>query len=313
MPTLPATHFAPSVRVAIVAIALSVSVAPAFAQDSGGIFGGGIFGGSKKSKQQAQNTVRIDQMEAQIRSMTGQIQELAHEVRTLRERIRRMQEDNDYRFQELEGAAPARKRSSAEPPETRGTIAANNGDDPARQPQILGTVPANEPAGSAAGGPLDLSALARGDIGPSNTLPGVSTPSEPQIARVTPVSPRDAYDRAYGMILSGDYRGAEIEFRGFLDAYPDHRLAGNAQYWVGESLYARRDFRAAADAFLKSYTAYPDGRKAPDSLLKLGLSLSGLKEPRAACATYSELLTKYPNAPRTIRKRARAEQKRGQC
>jgi len=273
------------------------------------------------SAAQAEAARRIERLEAQVRSLTGQVQEMGFQIRTLQDQMRRIQEDTEYRLQELEGGKSTGKRSRRKT-ETRGTIAANDTPATEENSRVLGTVPTDEdgspPAGSS-GGPLDLSALARGvttpnPVAPSSSLPGVKTLNEPQVAAISPsVSPRDAYDSAYGSILNGDYAAAEAGFRSFLQAFPNHQLAGHAQYWVGESHFARGKYRNAADAFLKSYTDYPEGRKAPDSLLKLGLSLSGLGEPGAACATYSELLNKYPNAPRTIRKRAGREHKRGKC
>ena len=61
-----------------------------------------------------------------------------------------------------------------------------------------------------------------------------------------------------------------------------HKLAGNAQYWLGETHYVRRDYKAAATAFLNGYTTFENSPKAPDSLLKLGMTLvvMGEKENR---------------------------------
>ena len=87
------------------------------------------------------------------------------------------------------------------------------------------------------------------------------------------------------MMVAGDYAGAETGFRRFLETHPNDPLSANAQFWIGESLYARKKYRDAADAFLKGYTDYPDSSKVTDSLLKLGLSLKGLGQTEAACAT----------------------------
>lgn len=293
-----------------------------------------LFGGRDDS----QANVRINQVEEQMRVLTGQIEELNFQIRQLQDQIRRMQEDNEYRFQQLEGSTG--NRSDAGGGGTRdlaGTLDDTTGYGPAGG-GTLGQLPADTGSGDAdygseggyvaggGAGPLDLSALARGTgggfapSGPDTAPPGVSS-GAPQddgfaTARVDAGGgddPRAAYDAAYSRILSGDYAGAEAGFRRFLADHPNDALAANAQFWLGESHYARGDYRAAADAFLKSYTDYPDSAKVTDSLLKLGLSLRGIGQTDAACATFSELLTKYPGAPTAVRAEAEAQKQRSGC
>ena len=88
-------------------------------------------------------------------------------------------------------------------------------------------------------------------------------------------------------------------------AYPDDPLAGNAQYWIGETYYVRGQYKNAADAFLKGYKKYKSSEKAPDTLLKLGMALAELGQKDAACSTLNELETKYPEAPEHIRDEAK--------
>ncbi len=87
----------------------------------------------------------------------------------------------------------------------------------------------------------------------------------------------------------------------------------DAQYWLGETLFARADYRDAAQSFLKSYSEHPDSRKAPDALFKLGLSLAGMGEREAACASYSELLQRYASSSQVLKDRVRGEQKSLKC
>lgn len=276
------------------------------------------------------SSVRIGQLEERIRVLTGQIEQMSYQMRELQDQIRRMQEDNEYRFQQLEGGTP-RKRSDVAPglapdgtPQT-GTLAAPGGG--------LATLPASgsgdgdwsqsggyqEGSGLPSNGPIDLSALANG----IENLPGTGQDLAPDpsfatdddlIANVIGSGdPRTDYDQAYSLAVNGDYAGAERGFRTFIENYPDSDLAANAQYWLGESLLAQQNYREAADAFLKTYTDHPRSSKSPDSLLKLGVSLRGLGEADAACATFSELLNKYPNAAPAVLSQARDERRRAQC
>jgi len=90
-------------------------------------------------------------------------------------------------------------------------------------------------------------------------------------------------------------------------------LAGNAQYWLGESLYVRGQYRAAAGAFLKGYQTYGKSAKAPENLLKLAMSLQRLGQKDAACSSYSELATKFPSAPTHVKNTAQTERQRAGC
>jgi tol-pal system protein YbgF len=121
------------------------------------------------------------------------------------------------------------------------------------------------------------------------------------------------YDKGYGALTQNDYAGAEAAFRQLIDTYPKDPLAGNAQYWIGESYYRRGQYKNAADAFLKGYKKYKSGDKAPETLLKLGMSLAALGQKDAACSTFGELKTQFPKAPETVRDEAKAERKKARC
>jgi tol-pal system protein YbgF len=138
------------------------------------------------------------------------------------------------------------------------------------------------------------------------------TPSLPQ-AGAADASPKQLYEVAYGHLLQQDYASAEASFDEFLKRFPNDQLAGNAQYWLGESFFVRGQFKAAANSFLKGYQAYSRSSKAPDSLLKLAMSLDRLGQRDAACSSYLELNVKFPNAPGNVKSRADNERRRLGC
>jgi tol-pal system protein YbgF len=208
-------------------------------------------------------------------------------------------------------------------------------------PRVLGSIPSgsgpaplhhdpNDPVGAPggrdAGAPLDLSTLAAGAVAgqppqvgspaaqlpepPPRTLSGTGT----QVATLPPSdSPKDNFDLAYGYILRKDYALAEGRFRDFLQRFPGDRLAADAHYWLGESMFQRQRFRDAAESFLNVSTKYETAAKAPDALLRLGQSLAALGEKEAACASFAEVLRKYPRASVAIRQGVNREQKRVRC
>lgn len=128
-----------------------------------------------------------------------------------------------------------------------------------------------------------------------------------------PIAVKQAYETAYGYMLQQDFGAAESAFNDFLTRYPSDQLAGNAQYWLGETYYARGQFKPAAAAFLKGYQTYGRSSKAPDSLLKLSMSLNRMGQKDAACSSLSELSTRFPAASPDVKAKAVSEKQRMGC
>jgi tol-pal system protein YbgF len=124
---------------------------------------------------------------------------------------------------------------------------------------------------------------------------------------------RSLYQQGYGALLQKDYANAEGAFRQLIETYPNDSLAGDAQYWLGESYYVRGQYKNAADAFLSGYKKYKSGQKAPDTLLKLGMSLAELGQKDAACSTFNELTSKFPQAPKDVSDEAKTWRKKTGC
>jgi tol-pal system protein YbgF len=124
--------------------------------------------------------------------------------------------------------------------------------------------------------------------------------------------PEAMYERSYESLLRRQFGDAESGFRTFLDKHRDHSLAGNAQYWLGETYYVQGEYKDAAQAFLVGYRDFPKSRKAADSLLKLGLSLGRLGQKQQSCSAYSQVDAEFPKATEA-RKRAQSEAKRAGC
>jgi len=135
----------------------------------------------------------------------------------------------------------------------------------------------------------------------------------PEPSTVSSGGPQGDYEAAYGHLLQQDYGAAQAAFSDFLKRHPKHALAGNAQYWLGETYYVRGQYKSAAGAFLKGYRQFGSSIKAPDSLLKLSMSLDRLGQRAAACSSLEELTSKYPRAAAHVRRRARQERSRLSC
>ncbi|NDH60648.1 MAG: tol-pal system protein YbgF [Alphaproteobacteria bacterium] len=102
-------------------------------------------------------------------------------------------------------------------------------------------------------------------------------------------------------------------FRAFVQRNPQHALAGNAQYWLGETYYARRDYQNAMTAFAEGYKNYKASPKGPDNLLKLGVTLAMLGRKTDGCAIFARFAQDYPRATDLQKRRVEQERQKNGC
>jgi tol-pal system protein YbgF len=102
------------------------------------------------------------------------------------------------------------------------------------------------------------------------------------------------YRKSYEALRASKHEEAVQGFRDFLHLYPTHDLADNAQYWLGECYYDRKDYASAVREFRKVIEHYPGGNKVPDALLKVGFSYLSLGSVDAGRQTLSQLQRSYP-------------------
>ena len=98
----------------------------------------------------------------------------------------------------------------------------------------------------------------------------------------------------------GDYETAEFALKEFIDKNKGHDLAGNAQYWYGETFRIRQLYSDAATAYLDGYQNYPKSDKAPDNLLKLGITMVQLGEKEQGCTMITGIKKQYPKASKSV-------------
>ena len=126
-------------------------------------------------------------------------------------------------------------------------------------------------------------------------------------------SAKEQYEFAISFIKVGDYDTAELALREFVDYNPKHQLAGNAQYWYGETFRIRQLYQDAATAYLDGYKKYPKSSKAPVNLLKLGVMLVQIGEKEQGCSMITGVKKQYPKANQSVFQKADYEKKKYNC
>jgi len=233
---------------------------------------------------------RFSALEGELRTLTGKLEEISHQIGQTQQRLDKLVSDVDFRLSALEkGAAAGAPAVSAEaaPPAAPTPNLGTPQVAPGQQRLVLQTGP-----GSQAAAPAQ-----------------VQLPSG---------SPEAQYEFAYGTLLQAqreqaDFGRAEQALRAFIAANPNHRLTGNAQYWLGETFYVRRDYQNAVATFAEGVQKYGRSDKGPDNMLKLGMSLAQLNRKAEACGTLGELDKRYPQAAAQIKQAALRERQRLAC
>jgi len=124
------------------------------------------------------------------------------------------------------------------------------------------------PVGSAHSGASTLS--------PVGAIPAASSNAE-----------KAAYEKAYGVLKSGQVAAAKQAFTAYLAQYPKGRYAANGYYWLGEIYMLDNQLKEAGEAFAVVVEQYPAHRKMLDASFKLGkvYHLQGKNEKAKALLT----------------------------
>jgi tol-pal system protein YbgF len=266
-----------------------------------------------------QDAVGNVQLEEQIRLLNGKVEELTFQILQMQEQVRKLQEDNEFRFQELEKSKQGNAAPNAKPADDTAQAAPETPQDPdkvrvvttestGRGDSVADVIDGTQGAGEP---PQDLGTVKFDENG--NPVGGTAA-SPDKVAAIPPAdNPAELYKTAYEHILSGEYPSAEAAFRSHIDNFPADPQTADARYWLGESLIGQERYRDAAEVLLKAQKEFPKSKKAPDMLLKLGVSLSALDNKDVACATFAQVSKKYPKAAPAVVERVAAEQAKAGC
>ena len=115
--------------------------------------------------------------------------------------------------------------------------------------------------------------------------------------RMTNDSPecQDLYRGALRLFQGQTYNPAVQEFRHFQRRCPDSKMADDAQYWIGESLYLQKDYNRAILEFV-DVLSYRRGDRIPAALLRQAQAFLAIGDKTTARLTLKRLVSDYPSA-----------------
>ena len=228
--------------------------------------------------------VNAQDLEENVRQLTGDVERMAFEREEDIEKQKRIQDDNAQRFIDLEKRLQEveRKLQKMTEEKERAEQALKNAEKQRKEKEAAAQKAEKDKKDKikAAYGKKDAKTL---------------------------------YNEAFAAIKKQNYKSAESQFEAFLELHPKNSLAGNAQYWLGESYFARGQLDKAAIAFAEGFQKYRDSQKAPDNLFKLGLTMARMNKKEEACIAFKNFSAEYPKVSESMKKRLQKEMNKLSC
>jgi tol-pal system protein YbgF len=106
----------------------------------------------------------------------------------------------------------------------------------------------------------------------------------------------DLYKDAYDTFRRGNLDLARKKFDNFLKKYPNTELSDNAQFWIAETYFLKKDYERAILEYEKGITRYPEGDKVPASLYKQALAFLEIGDKSNAKNLLKRLIERYPHS-----------------
>ena len=246
--------------------------------------------------------LKLSEIENQFQQLTNKFEEINFKLDKLSNRLSKVQADNQIRFQDLESVLTSdgdAKKITKKMEENDNEILPGSS-----QPQDLGSISYKDTATNE-----DTQQTQSID-----TTASIVTEVFQAEEKILPnETPEKQYEFATSFLKVGDYSTAERAFREFVQTNPEHKLAGNAQYWYAETFRIRQLYTDAASAYLEGYQKYPKGEKAPVNLLKLGVSMVQIGEKDQGCKMINGVEKQYPNANQSVIQKAKYESQKFEC
>ena len=236
--------------------------------------------------------LKLNDIEDQFRKLTNKFEEVNFKLDKLSTRVTKIQSDTQLRFSDIENDTniSTKKQKNILPGSS--------------EPKDFGAAPAYQTSNLPEEQVINSVESAKTIIAEEPEKKESLLPNKPA---------EEQYEFAVSFMKIGDYETAEFALKEFIEKNKDHDLAGNAQFWYGETFRIRQLYSDAASAYLDGYQNYPKSKKAPDNLLKLGITMVQLGEKDQGCKMISGLKKEYPKASKSVLQKAQYEQKKFKC
>jgi tol-pal system protein YbgF len=211
---------------------------------------------------------RLDQIATALQTMTTQVNAVTQAM------------------SQLQGAQDTPRGAAGEPGRKRAGV----GDEVGKA-----RLEALSPAPSR-GGVTESKTSVSGSSEPAALTPAVAASAASHSGGAGHAGAKESYERGLKKFKEGDIDAAREAFTEFLTAYPGSSLAGNAQYWLGECYYGKKQYEQAIEEFDRVMSDHPSSEKVPAALLMKGLAYLALKDRKRAATVLRQVMDGYPKS-----------------
>lgn len=244
----------------------------------------------RKQRAMSDLMIRIDALQREVQQLRGEVELQGYTLDAMKKRQRDLYLDIDQRLGAIsrgEAAQPTGQSQVQQPGQGQTAVDAT-GTAP-----VASSTTASTPVANAQPQPAPVADASQA---PAVAAQPAQTQSPTPQAAGDPALEESSYQKAFDLLMQGRYADARSGFQAFLAAYPASRLAGNAQYWLGESNYVTRDFDTALADFAKVIDLYPQSTKVADAKLKSGFIHYEQKRWAEARNTLQSVVDDYPGS-----------------
>lgn len=113
-------------------------------------------------------------------------------------------------------------------------------------------------------------------------------------AKKVAATPDSVYMKGLDTFKAGDMPAAREIFTRFLEQAPQHDLAANAHYWIGETHYNQKNYELAILAFQDVIKNFPTKDKVPAAMLKQAMAFDAINDQKSAKFVLKKLGETFP-------------------
>jgi tol-pal system protein YbgF len=140
---------------------------------------------------------------------------------------------------------------------------------------------------------------------PGASASAAAAPGSSSTSAASPPSADVLYSNGLRDITAGKYDLANQEFQDYVKNYPGTELASNAQFYLGEIAYLKKNYQLAVTQYDKVLQDYPNSFKLTSARLKKGFALLALGQKDAGVRELREVIRNSPGTDEAKLARAR--------
>ena len=105
------------------------------------------------------------------------------------------------------------------------------------------------------------------------------------------------FSKAMALYKAAKFSESELAFNHFTEQYPEHVLAGSAQFFAGESYFMMGEYNLATNEYSKVITTFANSPRASSAMVRLAQCYEASGAPKEAAQTLAMAKDLYPGNP----------------